>query len=43
VDAAGKAAMLTGLVLGILVTARLDTGQAVELAEAAAGQTREWS
>ena len=41
--AAGKAAVLTGLVLGVLVTARLDTGQAADLAEAAAAQVREWA
>lgn len=40
---AGKATILTGLVLGILVTARLDTAQAADLAEAAAAEVRGWA
>ena len=38
-----KATVLTGLVLGVLVTARLDTGQAAALAAAAAAEVRGWA
>lgn len=42
-DVRGKATLLTGLVLGVLLTARLNPDQAEALALAAADQTRQWA